>query len=92
MCCNEINGSSDHSLGLVAMRRVSAARQLQQVGVRDMSRDTVDLRHRAVFVVLALHRQHRPRDRGQRASMFQLRKAGSSQMSFQPQNAESGSS
>ena len=51
-----------------------------------------DLRQRAVLVVLALHREHRAAMCVELASMFQSRNAGCSQMSFQPQKAESGSS
>ena len=48
--------------GLVAVRRMSACRQLEQARLRDEPRDRVDLRHRSVFVILALHGQHRAAD------------------------------
>ena len=44
---------------LIPVRRMSAFRQLEQPCVRNPLRDGVELRHRPVFVVLPLHRQHR---------------------------------
>jgi hypothetical protein len=71
---------------------VAALRKLDEPRLRDALRETVDLRHRSIFVVFALDREHGQRMRSISRSMFHVRNAGSSQMSFQPKNAESGSS
>src|SRR5688500_475222 len=64
---NEIDGGFDDSLRLVALRRVATPLQLQQPRMRDVSRDTIHLRHGAVFVILALHYQKRLGDCVQQA-------------------------
>lgn len=50
------------------MRRVTASRQHEQARLWRQSRDAVILFERAIFVVLALDRQQRRRDRGQFAA------------------------
>lgn len=52
-----------HCFGRIAMRRVPALRQLDELRVRDGRLDLVELQHRRVFVVVALYRQQRARDR-----------------------------
>src|SRR5262245_35900960 len=51
-----------HPLRLVAERAVAALRQLEQRAVLHPRLGVVELRHRPVFVVLALDRQHRAGD------------------------------
>src|SRR5438105_12311298 len=53
---DERAGRVDQPRRLVAMRRMPAVRQHQQLGLRDALRDAVHLGECAVLVVLALHR------------------------------------
>src|SRR5438270_7196633 len=50
-------------VGLVAVRRVPAARDHEQLGLRHAACDGADLLEGAVFVVFALHGQHGAADR-----------------------------
>ena len=59
MAVNELFGGGDQPIGLIAVRRVAAVGQLQQLGARQAARDAADLLQRAVFVVDALDREHR---------------------------------
>src|SRR5258708_3980515 len=43
----------------IAMRRMSAAIELRQLRLRDAFSDRIDLRHRAVMVVMTLHGEQR---------------------------------
>ena len=89
---DEFPGGGEHGLRLIAMWRMATGRQRQQSRVGNRRGDARDLLHRSVFIVLALDREDR--DSGSTAadaSMFQPRNAGSSQIRFQPQKAESTS-
>jgi hypothetical protein len=55
-----------------------------------LTADGLDLRRGAVLVVLALEGEHRAGHVRQDSSMFQARKSGCSQMSFQPQKVFAG--
>ena len=55
----------DDRLGLVALRRVAAISQPDEVDVRGVLRNSLELLHGAVFVVLALDGQYRAGDAGQ---------------------------
>ncbi|MNZ96147.1 hypothetical protein D3C78_1153280 [compost metagenome] len=55
-------GRGDHLLGLVAVGRVAALRQLEQLGGRQTLGDAANLGQRAVRVVQPLDRQHRAAD------------------------------
>jgi hypothetical protein len=66
MAGDESGRRLEQRLRLVAVHRVAASVELQQLRLRYPGRDAVDLRHRSVFVVVSLHREHRAADRGQR--------------------------
>src|SRR5450631_3274727 len=58
----ELHRRAHHALGLVAVRRVPAVLELDESRLRYAPRDSMDLLHRAVFVVDALQREHRAAD------------------------------
>src|SRR5882672_11557999 len=55
---DEAGDRFEHRVGLVAMRRMPAILELDELDVARAFRDTRKLVHRAVFVVLALNREH----------------------------------
>src|SRR5690348_11733878 len=60
---DEPAGFADQHVGLIAMRRVPTARDDEQLGLRHLPCNGANLLERSVFVVFALHRQHRRADR-----------------------------
>jgi hypothetical protein len=48
----------EHAVRTVAVGRVTAAFELTKADVRRPACDPIDLLHRAIFILLALYRQH----------------------------------